>query len=141
MISKWSGATLAVDTHVDAQRVASPTKPEGTEAGHIPAGNAGLFAWAAFGLAIAIAGLHLYFNLFAEFSPLWRNAMHFAGFIVLCALTLPLAASGPARWLDLLFALAVAASAIYLVAMEDAIYARGVTLETPEWIAGSMLIL
>jgi len=43
--------------------------------------------------------------------------------------------------IDVLIGLTAAISAVYLISMEDAIYARGVKLALPEWIAGIALIL
>ncbi|HSL38735.1 MAG TPA: hypothetical protein VK857_00070, partial [Desulforhopalus sp.] len=94
---------------------------------------------ATFILAIGVSLLHIYFNLIALLPSLWQNALHFAGFALLCSLTIPL--GGPRRkwrWLlavDLLLGIAAATSAIYMISMEDAIYARGMRLATGEWIA------
>ncbi len=99
---------------------------------------------ATFILAIGVSLLHIYFNLIALLPSLWQNALHFAGFALLCSLTIPL--GGPRRkwrWLlavDLLLGIAAATSAIYMISMEDAIYARGMRLVTGEWIAGIVLI-
>ncbi len=107
-------------------------------------GNYAIFA---IGLAILIALFHLYVALIPSVSELTRNAMHFAGFSLLCAMTYPLLHT-PAlirsRLLlnsDMLFGLAVAVAAVYLAFAEDAIYARGVKLSTPDWLAGIMVIL
>lgn len=97
-------------------------------------------------VGIALALIHVYFNIFGVLSGLWRNAIHFAGFAFLCALIYPafdgqLAKSRAFKILDVGFGLLVAASALYLISAEDAIYARGVRMSTMEWIAGSILIL
>ncbi|MEO1544656.1 MAG: TRAP transporter fused permease subunit, partial [Pseudomonadota bacterium] len=99
-------------------------------------------------LGVAIALIHIYFNIFGVFSGLWRNAIHFAGFALLCAIVYPLMPSWTTRppstairAIDIGFGVLVAASAIYMVSVEDAIYARGVRLSTPDWIAGGIVIL
>jgi TRAP transporter 4TM/12TM fusion protein len=100
---------------------------------------------AIFILGVAISLLHIYFNIIAVLPTLWQNALHYAGFALLCCLTHPLGGNGrkssPLFYFDLLLGLAAASSAIYLISMEDAIYARGVRLSSAEWIAGITLIL
>ena len=100
-----------------------------------------------FALGVVIAVAHVYFNTLATLSTLWQNALHYAGFGLLCALLYPLASTRSAAGrrltlsLDLLIGIAAAICAIYMIAMEDTIYARGVRLAAPEWIAGTILIL
>ncbi|MEM1344796.1 MAG: TRAP transporter fused permease subunit [Pseudomonadota bacterium] len=105
----------------------------------------GPWAWPAFALGLALALGHLYATLTADVAELTRNALHFAGFALLCALTVPLVAGGRSnrlyRGLDLALGLAVAAAAIYLALAENAIYARGVRLNTLDWLAGITVIL
>lgn len=97
-----------------------------------------------FGLAVAISLLHIYFNIITVLPTLWQNSLHYAGFALLCSLTYPLGGTrSKLKWLfyvDILLGFAAAISAVYMISMEDAIYARGVRLATPEWIAGSILI-
>jgi len=98
-----------------------------------------------FVLGIGVSLMHIYFNIITVLPTLWQNALHYAGFALLCSLTYPL--GGPRnkkKWLrivDIMIGLIAAVSAIYLISMEDAIYARGVKLALPEWIAGIALIL
>ncbi len=94
-------------------------------------------------LGVAIALVHIWFNVFTVLSSLWQNALHFAGFALMAAYVYPLRKDPSWAWRipDILLGLAAASSAIYMIAMEDAIYARGVRLATPEWIAGIVLIL
>jgi TRAP transporter 4TM/12TM fusion protein len=79
--------------------------------------------------------------------PLLMNALHFAGFGVLAALFYPMIPRGwwaDSRWatiVDLAIGVAGAAAGLYLIAQESAIYDRGVSLATGEWIAGGVLIL
>ena len=96
-------------------------------------------------LGVAIALVHIWFNVFTVLSSLWQNALHFAGFALMAAYVYPLRKRKDLSWVwripDIFLGLAAASSAIYMIAMEDAIYARGVRLATPEWIAGIVLIL
>jgi TRAP transporter 4TM/12TM fusion protein len=98
-----------------------------------------------FALAIGVSLLHIYFNILTVLPSLWQNSLHYAGFALLCCLTYPLGGERRRlKWLiviDLLLGLAAAVSAIYMISMEDAIYARGVRLATPEWVAGTVLII
>lgn len=100
-----------------------------------------------FYLGVAVSLMHIYFNIFAVVPSLWQNALHFSGFALLCGLYFPFNArkrehrSSLSLASDIGIALIAALSAIYMISMEDAIYARGVTLNTSEWIAGIILIL
>jgi len=94
-------------------------------------------------LGVAVSLLHIWFNVVSVLSSLWQNSLHFAGFALMAALVYPLRKEGGAGWklLDLLLGLLAAGSALYLIAMEDAIYARGVRMAPAEWVAGVILIL
>ncbi|MCP4340729.1 MAG: TRAP transporter fused permease subunit [Desulfobulbaceae bacterium] len=96
-------------------------------------------------LAVAVSLLHIYFNIISVLPSLWQNALHYACFALLCSLTYPLGGRRrKKKWLlaiDILFGIAAAVSAIYMIYMEDAIYARGVRLNEVEWIAGVILIV
>ncbi len=98
-----------------------------------------------FSLAIAVSLLHLYFNIIAVLPSLWQNALHYAGFALLCSLTYPLGGRDRTRkWLlavDIFLGLAAAVAAVYMISMEDFIYDRGVRLSSTEWVAGTVLIL
>lgn len=100
-----------------------------------------------FYVGVAVSLMHIYFNIFAVVPSLWQNALHFSGFAILCGLYFPFNAvkrdhrSTLSLVCDIGIALIAAASAIYMISMEDAIYARGVTLNMSEWIAGTILIL
>ncbi len=102
--------------------------------------------WISAGLGVSLAVGHIWMNIFGNVSTLLQNGIHFAGFALLCSLAYPLSpkifAKFPVlRALDIWFGLLVAASAIYLVLAEDAIYARGVRLVTLDWIAGVITII
>lgn len=93
---------------------------------------------------MAVSLLHIYFNIITVLPSLWQNALHYAGFALLCCLTYPLGGHRrKQKWLlavDIALGLAAASSAIYMISMEDAIYARGVRLSNAEWFAGCILI-
>lgn len=96
-------------------------------------------------MAVAVSLLHIYFNIITVLPSLWQNALHYGCFAMLCALVYPLGGKRrKKKWLllvDLLFGIAAAIAAVYMISMEDAIYARGVTLTDTEWLAGIILIV
>lgn len=102
-----------------------------------------LESWALLIIGVAVSVMHIWFNVFAVLSSLWQNALHFAGFALLVAITYPLRRNGPLVWrlFDVLLGVMAASSAIFLIAREDAIYARGIFLVQSEWIAGIIVIL
>jgi TRAP transporter 4TM/12TM fusion protein len=95
------------------------------------------------GLGVVISLMHIWFNVVTVLSSLWQNSLHFAGFALMAALVYPLRKEGGIGWraLDILLGLLAAGSALYLIAMEDAIYARGVRLAPAEWVAGIILLV
>ncbi|WP_303722907.1 TRAP transporter fused permease subunit [Malonomonas rubra] len=94
-------------------------------------------------LGVAVSLMHIWFNVVTVLSSLWQNSLHFAGFVLMAALVYPLRKEGGLPWkvFDMLLGVLAASSAIYLIAMEDAIYARGVRLLPMEWVAGIILLL
>ena len=94
-------------------------------------------------LGVAVSLMHIWFNTLTVLSSLWQNSLHFAGFALIAALVYPLRKNPTLVWLllDILLGVLAASSALYLIAMEDAIYARGVRLVPAEWAAGIILIL
>ena len=94
-------------------------------------------------LGVAISVMHIWFNVVVVLPTLWQNALHFAGFALLAALIYPFKKDGSFAWRvsDILLGLLAAGSAVYMIAMEDAIYARGVNLSNIEWVVGVILIL
>lgn len=94
-------------------------------------------------LGVAVSILHIWFNVVTVLPSLWQNSLHFAGFAVIASLVYPLRKNPNWGWksLDILLGVLAAGSATYLIAMEDAIYARGVSLAPAEWVAGVVLIL
>lgn len=107
----------------------------------------GPWAKPAYAFAVVVSVFHIYAALSAEFSELMRNALHFAGFALLCAVTYPVirgrdgAASGPARWFDLVLGAALVWAAVHLAFAENAIYDRGVRLAPLDWAAGCVVIV
>ncbi len=94
-------------------------------------------------IGVAVSLMHIWFNVITVLSSLWQNSLHFAGFALMAALVYPLRRDAGPGWraLDMLLGVLAAGSAIYLISMEDAIYARGVRLLPSEWVAGVVLIL
>lgn len=94
-------------------------------------------------LAIIISLGHIYYNTVDNLPPLLHNSLHFAGFTLLCVMSYPLfnRNTGFINLVNILLGVLIAISAVYLILMEDAIYARGVRLSQTEWIAGIILIL
>lgn len=101
---------------------------------------------AIFFLGVIVSLLHIYFNIFAILPNLLQNSLHFSGFALLCALVYPIRKTkGSPRssfslFIDLSIGVIAAVCALYMISMEDAIYARGVHLSRNEWIAGTLLI-
>ncbi|MEO1105334.1 MAG: TRAP transporter large permease subunit, partial [Pseudomonadota bacterium] len=87
-----------------------------------------------------------WFGDLATLSTLTLCAIHFSGFAILCAWRYPFlhpSSTGAARLVmvgDITFGLLVAASALGLAASENAIYARGVTLNTLEWVMTGIVV-
>ena len=102
---------------------------------------------AIFILGIIVSLMHIYFNIFAILPNLLQNSLHFSGFALLCALVYPIRKtkeshrSGVSLFVDLSIGIIAAVCAIYMISMEDAIYARGVHLSRNEWLAGTLLIV
>lgn len=92
-------------------------------------------------LGVALAAAHLWFNSLGTIGALQLNMLHFAGFVLLCALLRPLASSPAMRTLDWLFATAVVLATGYLALAEDAIHQRGLHLAAADWVAGGLVIV
>ncbi len=97
----------------------------------------------AFSIFLAIA--HIYINTIGTLPELWISAFHFSGFGILCALLIPahpsLLKSKVALIIDIVMIIALAGITLYIVLFEDALYERGVTFSTGDWIASSIAIL
>ena len=101
--------------------------------------------------AIAFAIWHVATNLFLNEPGLWQNAIHFAGFAILAAITVPAFANAkPSRIgtiINVIYGLAVAASALWVAGAESAVYARSLAVtgqswqfNAVDWAAGFILI-
>lgn len=96
--------------------------------------------------AIAFALFHVYNNWFTAVSELWFAAIHFGGFGALCALSYhrpqaALARSSPRQIIDGLLAILSIAIAVYLIAFEDALYARESEFILSDYIFAAMAVL
>jgi TRAP transporter 4TM/12TM fusion protein len=96
--------------------------------------------------AIAFALFHVYNNWFTAVSELWFAAIHFGGFGALCALSYHRpragqARSSPRQIIDGLLAILSIAIAVYLIAFEDALYARESEFILSDYIFAAMAVL
>ena len=96
------------------------------------------------GVLFALA--HIYFNTLGTLPELWVSAIHFSGFALICALMVPAfrATSTNAKRWALIFDIGLGAIAIacaaYLILFEDALYDRGVTFITSDWVVSLIAI-
>ena len=78
--------------------------------------------------AFAFAIFHIYCNVFASISELWLSAIHFGGFVTLCALMANekdnVKKNSPQYWANVFLALLGVLVAAYLILFENALYAR-----------------
>ncbi|WP_246180469.1 TRAP transporter permease [Marinobacter changyiensis] len=101
---------------------------------------------AIFAIAIVTALSHIYFNTWSTLSELWISAIHFGLFGLLCALTIPMVKTrntGTGRLvfaIDLMMGLAALGCAFYLIGFENALYARGVTFSTADWVVSVVAV-
>ncbi len=97
--------------------------------------------------AVTVSLAHLYFAFVGGVGELLRNALHFAGFVVLCAVYFPaldrrwIKQSRAWAWADLALGLAVALAAVHLAFAESAIYDRGVRLAPQDWLAAIVVVI
>ncbi len=86
--------------------------------------NSKSLQWAAFLFAL----FHIYCNVFASISELWLSAIHFGGFCALCALMAneseAVKRHSPSYWINIALAGVAIITAVYLIAFENALYAR-----------------
>ena len=103
------------------------------------------------GFALLFALWHIATNVYLTEPGLWQNAIHFAGFGFLAAVTVsPWGARSNQRWawiVDVTYGLAIAASALWVAGAESGLYERSLAVTgqgwqfTPiDWIAGLTLI-
>ncbi|MEM6712777.1 MAG: TRAP transporter fused permease subunit [Pseudomonadota bacterium] len=109
--------------------------------------DAGLMGWFFTGLALAVSLFHLYANFIGTLSTFWLTGIHFAGFAMLAALRYPAlhvrgeAAQRAVLAFDIVFGAVVGGATLLLIASENAIYARGVTLAPQEWVYALIVIV
>ena len=86
-------------------------------------------------------------NFTTLFSTQWQATLHFVGLGILCVLLYPpqrsehMAASRLWLAMDIVIGLTVSAAALWLIASEDAIYARGVNLTAGEKLLALVTIV
>ncbi|OMH33967.1 TRAP transporter permease [Motiliproteus sp. MSK22-1] len=97
--------------------------------------------WLGVGFALA----HVYFNTIGTMSELWVSAIHFGGFALICALTIPMKkGAARSRWvlgIDLVIGLIAIGCAAYLILFESSLYDRGVHFNSSDWIAACLAIV
>jgi TRAP transporter 4TM/12TM fusion protein len=112
-----------------------------------PAEPRARLGWLVTGLGVALSLAHVWFNTFATLPELWVSALHFGGLAFLCALLYPAfparrpAARRAVLALDLLLGLLALAAAVYLILYEEALYDRGQTFSTADWVFGAAAVL
>ena len=109
--------------------------------------DAGFLGLAFAGLALAVSLFHLYANFIGTLSTFWLTGIHFAGFAMLASLRYPAlrlrgkAARRAVLAFDIVFGIVVSAATLLLIASENAIYDRGVTLAPQEWVFAFIVII
>ncbi|WP_086481456.1 TRAP transporter permease [Oceanospirillum sanctuarii] len=107
----------------------------------------GWFGKFAFVFCIFVAVSHIYFNTLGNMSELWLSAMHFGMFGFLCALLYRTgkSKSGTAKtfhWgINILLGGLSLVVVAYLMLGESALYARGVTFITTDWLAAIVAVI
>lgn len=104
-----------------------------------------LLKWAAFLFAL----FHVYTNVFATMSELWFSAVHFGGFVALCALmgnerkeeSGVETAIGWRYWLNIALAAVAIAVPIYLMLFENALYDRQAEFIFSDYLASGAAVL
>ncbi len=113
---------------------------------HSPRDLTGHMAQIVYVAGILLSLAHIWFNTFGILPELIRNAAHFAGFGLLCALIFPLArprkpaAERLIAWIDLAIGLAVVACVVYILVRERAVSGRSFT-STWDFIVATATIL
>ncbi|MCV2403329.1 TRAP transporter permease [Marinomonas sp. C2222] len=98
-----------------------------------------------FTLSVLLAVAHIYINTIATLPELWVSAFHFAGFGSLCALLIPANPnwrnSKLAMYFDGAIVLSLVIMVFYIIFFEDALYERGVTFNTSDWVVSCVTVL
>lgn len=101
--------------------------------------------------AIVFGIWHVVTNVYLNEPGLWQNAIHFAGFAFLAAVTVPLfsrqSATKLSTGLNVSYGLLVAAAALWVAASENSLYERSLAVTGQawqfnliDWVAGGLLI-
>jgi TRAP transporter 4TM/12TM fusion protein len=103
------------------------------------------------GFAICFALWHIATNIWLNEPGKWQNAIHFAGFAFLAAVTMsPFGRNSSRAWaiaLDFLYGAAIAAAALWVAYAENGVYERTLAVTGQawqftwvDWLAGCLLI-
>ncbi len=97
-------------------------------------------------ICVAVSLFHIYANYVGTLPQFLFTGLHFAGFVLLCALRFPLlrarSASGKRAVLilDIVIGIVAASCVIGIILSENAIYDRGVRLAPHEWVMALVTI-
>lgn len=91
---------------------------------------------AVFWIGVAVSLFHIYANTVGTFSDITLTALHWGGFGLLCALTVPMWRGGGRGLLlfDTLLGLLALACGVYVIWAFEAVYARGVHFIWSDWV-------
>lgn len=99
----------------------------------------------AYVLAIFVSILQIMMNMTSLVSGFWPNAIHFAGYVVLCAFFYPAFKKYEDKdwlhYLSIAFAFLTVFCTWWIFTNEDAIYDRGVHLAPMDWFASLVIIV
>ncbi len=135
--SQGTPSSEELDAHLSSDPESAVPTPE----------TQGWFGRLTFVFCIFVALSHIYFNTLGNMSELWLSAMHFGMFGFLCALLYRTGkkSSGAAKtfhWgFNLVLGLLSLAVVVYLMLGESALYARGVTFITSDWLAAIVAVV
>lgn len=111
-----------------------------TNTDHYRDTESGLLGRLIFWFSIAFALFHVWANTFATLPELTLSAIHFAGFGLLAALTLPAWRTAP-LWFDALIGLSALVCGIYVIFAFDWIYERpGIKFIWSDWLFAILAI-
>jgi TRAP-type uncharacterized transport system fused permease subunit len=98
-------------------------------------------------LGVALSLAHIWFNTLSTLPELWVSAIHFGGLGCIAVLLHPAWSGGGATSrraalaLDGLLGLLALACALYLILYEQALYDRGQTFSTADWLFAAIAVL
>ena len=112
---------------------------------HAPRSLTGVMATTVYVAGIVLSLGHIWFNTFGILPDLTRNAAHFAGFGLLCALIFPLARPRGKEltiaWIDAAIGLALVACAVYILARERAVSGDSFTSQWDFIVATATILI